>query len=324
MSLSNKTTLISVSLNNKGSQMTIQQCKYILAIARLGSMNEAAKALLVSQASLSSAVRELETEFEIRIFDRSNKGVRVTKDGAEFIRYARQLLAQYEIITDRYERDNGKNREVRNFAVTTQHYDFVAEAFVSFMKKYHADYSLTLKEARTIEVIEDVKSLKSDLGVLAYLKAPAGGYMERYLRRNGLEFKQLFETCPYVFIGKHHPLAGKTRLTREEMLDYPYITYDQGESGPVEFSEELSEYNKTGKHIRINDRATLMNLLLDSESYTIGTGVMPSELNNGAVVSIPFASDDVYTVGMINRSDVDLSEDAEKFVKILYEIIGDR
>lgn len=302
--------------------MTIQQCKYILAIARLGSMNEAAKALLVSQASLSSAVRELENEFGIHIFDRSNKGVRITREGSEFIRYARQLLAQYEVITDRYERDDKKT--VRNFAVTSQHYDFVAEAFVRFMKKYRSDYNLSLKEARTIEVIDDVKNLNSDLGILAYLKAPAGGYMERYLKRNGLEFRQLFETCPYVFMGKHNPLAARDKLTREELTEYPYITYDQGEAGPVEFSEELSEYSQTKKHIRINDRATLMNLLLSTECYTIGTGVMTSELNNGNVISVPLVSGDIYTVGIINRADVGLNEDAERFVKILYETVGER
>lgn len=302
--------------------MTIQQCKYILAIARLGSMNEAAKALLVSQASLSTAVRELENEFGIHIFDRSNKGVRITREGSEFIRYARQLLAQYEIITDRYERDDKKT--VRNFAVTSQHYDFVAEAFVRFMKKFSSDYNLSLKEARTIEVIEDVKNLNSDIGILAYLKAPAGGYMERYLKRNGLEFRQLFETCPYVFIGKNHPLASNDRLNREDLAEYPYITYDQGETGPVEFSEELSEYSHTKKHIRINDRATLMNLLLSTDSYTIGTGVMTSELNNGNVISIPLVSGDLYTVGIINRADVGLGEDTERFIKILYETIGNR
>ena len=302
--------------------MTIQQCKYILAIARLGSMNEAAKALLVSQASLSTAVRELENEFGIHIFDRSNKGVRITREGSEFIRYARQLLAQYEIITDRYERDDKKT--VRNFAVTSQHYDFVAEAFVRFMKKFSSDYNLSLKEARTIEVIEDVKNLNSDIGILAYLKAPAGGYMERYLKRNGLEFRQLFETCPYVFMGRHHPLASNDRLTREDLTEYPYITYDQGETGPVEFSEELSEYSQTKKHVRINDRATLMNLLLSTDCYTIGTGVMTSELNNGSVISVPLVSGDIYTVGIINRADVGLSEDAERFVKILYETVGER
>lgn len=302
--------------------MTIQQCKYILAIARLGSMNEAAKALLVSQASLSSAVRELENEFGIRIFDRSNKGVRITRDGSEFIRYARQLLAQYEVITERYEREDKK--AVRNFAVTSQHYDFVAEAFVRFMKKYRSDYNLSLKEARTVEVIDDVRNLNSDLGILAYLKAPAGGYMERYLKRNGLEFRPLFETCPYVFLGRHNPLASSERLTREELTEYPYITYDQGEAGPVEFSEELSEYSQTKKHIRINDRATLMNLLLSTDCYTIGTGVMTSELNNGNVLSVPLVSGDLYTVGIINRADVGLGEDAERFIKILYETIDKR
>ena len=303
--------------------MTIQQCKYILAIARSGSMNEAAKSLLVSQASLSSAVRELEDEFNIRIFDRSNKGVRITRDGSEFIRYARQLLAQYEVITDRYQGEDKKS--IRNFAVTSQHYDFVAEAFVVFMKKFRVDFNLSLKEARTFEVIDDVTNLRSDVGILAYLKAPTGGYMERYLKRNGLEYHQLFETSPHVFLGKHHPLANRDQLTLEELSEFPYITYDQGETGPIEFSEELTESNPTKKHIRINDRATLMNLLLSTDSYTLGTGVMTSDLNNnGSVIAIPLVSGDIYTVGIINRADVGLSEDAERFVKILCETIEER
>lgn len=299
--------------------MTIQQCKYILAIARSGSMNEAAKSLLVSQASLSSAVRELEEEFNIRIFDRSNKGVRTTRDGSEFIRYARQLLAQYEVITDRYQGEDKKT--VRNFAVTSQHYDFAAEAFIVFMKKFHADFNLTLKEARTFEVIDDVTNLRSDVGILAYLKAPTGGYMERYLKRNGLEYHQLFETTPHVFLGKHHPLANRGQLTLDELADYPYITYDQGETGPIEFSEELTESNPAKKRIRINDRATLMNLLLSTDSYTIGTGVMTSNLNKGNVVSVRLASGDIYSVVRINRADVGLSEDAEQFIRILHEVI---
>lgn len=298
--------------------MTIQQCKYILAIARSGSMNEAAKSLLVSQASLSSAVRELEEEFNIRIFDRSNKGVRTTKDGSEFIRYARQLLAQYEVITDRYQGEDKKM--VRNFAVTSQHYDFAAEAFVVFMKKFHADFNLSLKEARTFEVIDDVTNLRSDVGILAYLKAPAGGYMERYLKRNGLEYHQLFETTPHVFLGKHHPLANREQLTLDELADYPYITYDQGETGPIEFSEELTESNPAKKRIRINDRATLMNLLLSTDSYTIGTGVMTSDLNKGNVVSVKLTSGNLYSVVRINRADVGLSEDAEQFIRILHEV----
>lgn len=298
--------------------MTIQQCKYILAIARSGSMNEAAKSLLVSQASLSSAVRELEDEFNIRIFDRSNKGVRITRDGSEFIRYARQLLAQYEVITDRYQGEDKKS--IRNFAVTSQHYDFVAEAFVVFMKKFRVDFNLSLKEARTFEVIDDVTNLRSDVGILAYLKAPTGGYMERYLKRNGLEYHQLFETSPHVFLGKHHPLANCDQLTLEELADYPYITYDQGEAGPIEFSEELTESNPTKKHIRINDRATLMNLLLSTDSYTIGTGVMTSDLNKGSVVSVKLTSGDVYSVVLINRADVGLSEDADKFIRVLHEV----
>jgi len=298
--------------------MTIQQCKYIIAIAKCGSMNEAARSLMISQASLSSAVRELEEEFSIRIFDRSNKGVRTTKEGAEFIRYARQLLTQYEVITDRYNSESKKS--VCNFSVTSQHYDFVAKAFVIFMKKYNTDYNLTLKEARTIEVIDDVANLRSDVGVLAYIKSPNGGYMERYLKRKGLEYKQIFETNPHVFLGKHHALSENKELSLEDLKPYPYITYDQGEAGPIEFSEELAESNPSKKQIHISDRATLMNLLLSTDSYTIGTGIMSSELNDsGNVVSVKLNSPDMYSVVLIHRSDVGMSEDAEEFLRIILE-----
>ena len=296
--------------------MTIQQCRYILAITRAGSMNEAAKKLLVSQASLSAAVREIEEEFGIRIFDRSNKGVRVTKDGAEFIRYARQLMAQYEVITDRYR--TGEPSSVRNFAVTAQHYDFVAEAFVSFLKQFRTDYNLSLKEARTAQVIDDVLGLRSDIGILAYLKDPSGGvYMERYLRRHGLEFREFLETRPHVFLGKNHPLAGRAKLSLEELADYPYMSYDQGESGAAEFSEELAENPAAKKTVRISDRATLMNLLLSTDCYTIGAGIMTSDLNQGSVVSVPLESNDVYSLVLIYRADLGLSEDAQTFIRAL-------
>ena len=300
--------------------MTIQQCRYVLAIARSGSMNEAAKKLLVSQASLSAAVRELEDEFGIRIFDRSNKGVRVTKDGAEFIRYARQLIAQYEVITDRYHGDDRNG--IRHFTVTAQHYDFAAEAFVSFLKKLRDDYSVSLKEARTAQVIEDVLNLSSDMGILACLKEPGGSYMERYLRRNGLEFRELLETRPHVFLGRQHPLAEKPSLRLEQLVDYPYVTYDQGEGGPMEFSEELTEHPISLKQVRISDRPTLMNLLLSTDCYTVGTGIMTSALNQGSVMSIPLESPDVYAVALIYRADVGLSEDAERFIRVLADVTG--
>ena len=298
--------------------MTIQQCKYVLAIARSGSMNEAAKKLLVSQASLSAAVRELEDEFSIRIFDRSNKGVRVTKDGAEFIRYARQLIAQYEVINDRYRSENRTG--IRNFAVTAQHYDFVAEAFVSYLKGLSSDYSVSLKEARTAQVIEDVTNLSADVGILAYLKEQGESYMERYLRRNGLEYREFLETKPHVFLGRQHPLSSSAVLRSDQLGDYPYVTYDQGESGPMEFSEELTENHMSRKQVRISDRATLMNLLLSTDCYTIGTGIMTSELNQGSVVAVPLDSPDVYAVALIYRADTGLSDDSERFIRALKSI----
>ena len=165
-------------------------------------------------------------------------------------------------------------------------------------------------------------NMRSDIGILAYLKASGGVYMERYLRRSGLEFHELLETTPYVFLGKNHPLAKSEQLSADDLHDYPYITYDQGETGPVEFSEELTENNRASRQIRINDRATLMNLLLSTNSYTIGTGIMSSELNNGGgVISVKMNSSDIYSIVVINRVDIGLSDDAQKYVKLLDEAI---
>lgn len=303
--------------------MTIQQCKYTLAIARCGSMNEAAKTMGVSQASLSSALKELEEEFNVRIFDRSNKGVKLTRDGAEFIRYARQLIAQYEVIIDRY--DNGNIKNVRNFAVTSQHYDFAAEAFVKFMDGFDGEYNISLKEARTAEVISDVMNMRSDIGILAYLKSTNNIYMERYLRRSGLKYHKLLETTPYVFLRKNHPLAHKEQLFPKDLSEFPYVTYDQGENGPVSFAEEFYENNRASRQVRINDRATLMNLLLSTNSYTIGTGIMSSELNNnGSVVSVRMSSPDIYSIVVINRADMGLSEDAQRYMHLLDETLSHR
>ena len=298
--------------------MTIQQCKYVIEIARVGSFNEAATTLFVSQASLSESVRNLERELEIKIFERSNKGINLTGEGLEFIKYAHQLVSQAEFIKERYMPESRSKR----LYISTQHYDFVAEVFSKFVNLVaENDFMLQLKETKTHEIIYDVKNLMSDLGIMA-MKKGGDALMERYLKKNKLKFTSLAEIEPHVFLRKEHPLSKRDILDYEDLSEYPYISYEQGEKTAVQFSEELTDYTKFKKNIEINDRATLLNLILSTDCVTIGTGIMTSELNSGNIISIKLKSDEIYSIGWIARENSELTEEAALFIKMLEEFLS--
>lgn len=298
--------------------MTIQQCRYVLEIAHAGSFNEAAKKLYIAQASLSAAVKELERELGIQIFSRSNRGITLTKDGAEFFKYARQITAQADVVKERYA--SGAAR-TRSFSVSTQHYDFAAEAFAAFMRSCSdSSYDFIMRETKTLDVITDVRYLFADIGILALKQCDDSKFMEKLFAQNSVVFNKLFETRPYVFVGKRHPLSGRELLDQTDLYEYPYISYEQGEKDTVQFSEEFAEIISTPRSIKINDRATLVNLLIATDGYTTGTGIMMSEINNGNIVSIPLKSDDIYAIGWIKHHDAELTPEGKKFVSILTDI----
>lgn len=298
--------------------MTLQQCRYALQIVRDGSFSAAAKALYISQSSLSAAVMDLERELGIQLFERSNRGVTITGDGMEFIGYARQLVSQADIVHERYSRQTW---EARYFSISSQHYDFVAEAFVAFIgQQTGGRYSFSLKETRTCEVIEDVKALKSELGILK-VDDLSGRYMEHLFKNNGLAFNPLLEATSHLFVGAHHPLSGRASVTKAEFSDYPYITYEQGERDAAPFSEELFEPFSNRRNLRIDDRATLMNLLLDTDSCTVGTGIMTSKLNNGSIAAIPIEDAQTCKIGYLVREDLELTDTAKQFIQILKDTV---
>ena len=293
--------------------MTIQQCKYAVKIAQEGSFNEAAIKLFTSQASLSEAVKNLEQELGIVIFERSNKGVNLTREGSEFIHYATSLVSQAEMISERYK----TKEELKHLCIATQHYDFVAEIFSRFVNSIEkSKFTLTLQETKTYEVIESVKNSVCDLGIIA-IKKSEEQLMKRYLLKNKLDFKMLIDTKPHIFVRKGHELAGKNKIKWDDLTSFPYVFYEQGENSAALFFEELPEFNTHSRNVKINDRATLMNLLLSTNCYTVGTGIMTSELNNGSIVSVPLESDERYIIGCINQKNVGLTEEAEMFIMML-------
>ena len=294
--------------------MTIQQCKYVLKIAECGSFNEAAKRLFVAQSSLSVSVRTLEQELNIKIFERSGTGVFLTEEGAEFVRYARQIAQQNDFVMNRYAQKTLQKR----FYVATQHYDFVADAFAKLLGKNKDPFCrFSIHELPTYDVIRQTETAYCDMGIIA-IKGSDYGVMVRYINKKGLVFTPVFKTGPHVYVRRAHPLAERTVITAESLKDYPCLSYEQGEHDNTFFAEEIGN-SHTDNQVQISDRASLMNILLATDSYTIGTGVMPSALNADRIVSVPYESDDDYTVGYLLREDRTPSILAKEFIEILKE-----
>lgn len=293
--------------------MTIQQCIYVRKIAKAGSFREAAEQLFIAQSSLSASVKALERELGIEIFERSSNGVILTDDGAEFIKYADGIAEYSRFVEERYRSDT----EIKSLHIATQHYDFIADVFGRMVAETECDkYSFSLKELRTCEIIHEVEISRCEIGIIA-VKENDRGVMRRYLDKKGISFNSLFKTLPHVFLREGHPLLCCERISCDSLHEYPYVSYEQGERNIPFFMEELTDDTDVDKNITISDRATLMNVLLLTDCYTIGTGLMPSALNEGKIKSVPLESDENYSIGYIVRADKKLSSLAEEFLQRL-------
>lgn len=290
--------------------MTLQQLKYLIEVANSGSMNEAAKKLYVSQPSLSSAIKELEQEFGITLFNRTNKGISLSNEGQEFLGYAKQIIEQTHLLEERYL--DQTERKIK-FSISCQHYSFAISAFIELIQEYgYNEYDFTIQETRTAEIIEDVKSMKSELGIL-YLNDFNRKVLTKLFRENQLTFHSLFKAQPHVFIGKHHPLASASILSLEQLNDYPYLSFNQRNQNSFYFSEEIGSTYTHKKSIQVNDRATLFNLLLGLNGYTISTGIISKELNPD-IIAIPLQLDDMIEIGYIKQKNVALSKIGQIYI----------
>jgi len=300
--------------------MTLQQLRYIIKIVACGSITEAAKQLFISQPSLSNAVKELEAELGIEIFYRTTKGISLSIDGTEFLAYARQVVEQTELLEQRY---LGKKPSKQLCSVSTQHYAFAVNAFVNLLLALDVDeYEFTLRETRTYEIIEDVKNLRSELGII-YLSYFNEKVLTKLLKEDHLIFNPLFEADPHVFISSVHPLAKKKSVTLEDLDVFPFLAFEQGEYNSFYFSEEILSTAPHKKTIHVSDRATLFNLLIGLNGYTICTGVLNSDLNGDNIISVPLKTEERMLVGWIANEKVHLSAIASNYIAELKRLISE-
>lgn len=309
--------------------MTLQQINYIITISETGSLNKAAEILYVAQPSLTSAIKEVEKEVGITIFNRSGKGVTLTNDGTEFLMYARQVYSQYDILLEKF----GKNGNLKKkFGVSTQHYSFAVKAFVEMVKSFDTSkYEFAIRESKTRDVINDVSTLKSEIGIL-YLSEFNRKAIIKLLVSNNLDFHKLIDCNAYVYLWKGHPLAKGKSIHFSQLDDYPCLSFEQGDNGSFYFAEEILSTNEYPRTIKACDRATMLNLMVGLNGYTLCSGIICEELNGTDFVAVPFEADElnpnsVMEIGYIVKKNALLSHMGSLYIdeirKYLNIHIGD-
>ena len=298
--------------------MKLQQLRYVVKVAECGSITEASRRLFVSQPSVNASISDLENEMGVHIFERTNKGVIVSEEGETFLGYARQVLDQADLLEGKYK---GTSEQVPHFSVSCQHYSFAVNAFVDVIREFDAArYDFTLREEQTHEIIEDVAHMKSELGIL-YLSEHNREVIERMLAANELVFEGLFCATPHVFVCSDHPLAGRSSVTLGDLEDYPFLSYEQGSYNSFYYSEELTSTFERRKNIRVRDRATLFNLAMGLNGYTVCSGVISHELNGPGIISIPLDVDEYMEIGIITRKNTTLTRYGQAYIEAIRQHI---
>lgn len=299
--------------------MTLQQLRYAITVAETGTITEAAKKLYISQPSLTNAVHELEKEMNLVIFQRTNKGILLSGEGEEFLGYARQVLEQASILEDKYKGNGGGKKQ---FCVSTQHYSFAVNAFVDLIKEYgQEEYDFSLRETQTYEIIEDVAHMRSEIGIL-FLNDFNETVLRKILKTNDLEFHELFVAKPHVFISRKHPRADRQVITNQELEEYPYLSFEQGEHNSFYFSEEIFSTSERKKNIRVRDRATLFNLLIGLNGYTVCSGVIDKKLNGKDIIAVPLQDEGDMRIGYITHRKAVPGRLAATYLEALRKYLG--
>ena len=295
--------------------MNINQLKYILEIANCSSLRDASTKLYVSQPALSASIRELEEELGILIFERTNKGILITEEGRELISYAKKAVGQYEILEDRY---LSKNGDKERFSVSTQHYNFAIMAFTELIRKTQPEkYVFSIHETKTKEVLDDVHSLKSEVGIISF-SGSNEAVIKKLFREYGLQFTPLMRRETYIYVWKDHPFAGKKKISIEEMKDYPCVTFDQSDDSRYYLTEEAMADYSFAKMIKSDDRATSMEIIAELHGYSIGSGMLSGETAVlQGLVAIKLKEEDPLVIGYITRKGSIMSQYGEEYVKEL-------
>ena len=295
--------------------MNIMQIKYVIEVARSSSMREASTRLYVSQPALSSSIRDLEDELGVLLFERTNKGITLTDEGREFITYAKKVIGHYDILEDRY---LSKDHDKEKFSVSTQHYNFAIKAFTKLIRKSDPEkYVFSIHETKTREVLEDVRNLKSEVGIISFSRANEN-LIKKLFREFQLEFTPLMKRDTYAYVWKDHEFAGRDEISLDELKGYPCVSFNQSEEGNFYLTEEALADHEFDKMIKSDDRATTMEIIAELGGYSVGTGILSwDDAILQGLVSIKLKEEDPLVIGYITRKGSIMSPYGRAYVEEL-------
>ena len=300
--------------------MTFQNLKYIIEIANCHSISQAAKNLYMTQSAVSNAVKETEKEVGIRIFERTSRGVLLTYDGEDFLKYCKEIVSKTEFLATKYQ---SRNYLHMYFSVSAQHLPFAVRAFRKFLNTFQTPcFDVSIREADTATVFRDVTTGKSELGICAFHDSHIL-MIRKSLFLHELSFTELTQMQCYVFVRKNHPLAREEAISIDELKQYPFVTYDNS-SDPDQFTEEPLFYELLEKNVHVTDRSIKLNLIRNSDAFSIAVDLPNSNADSffrsreNAVIAVPLKEPlEPLHVGYIFQKDRELSSQARQYLDCL-------
>lgn len=287
--------------------MNFQQCRYVEVVARVGSFSQAAKELYMTQPNLSCSIKDLENELGVQLFTRSNTGARLTEDGHDFLKYAKRIIGELDLLQQRYHDEFKKS-----FTVASHHYDFLSMPLAKVAQKFKQDYQeFQTIETTTKKILDSVASFEADLGII-YLDDENEHILTSALQYHDLEFTSLGEFPTRVFLRRDHPLAHKSVISETDLKGYNQIRFRQEHSG-LNFDEDALDIHDQQRILYSNDRGTVMNLLCATDAYASGLGIVNSFVKD-QIVLIPLQNSPKHTLGYVTNRKKKLSDIGANFI----------
>lgn len=257
--------------------MNFSQLKYALEIEKTRSITRAAQNLFMSQPNLSKAIKELEAEIGIKLFLRSAKGVEVTKNGLEFLAYARTIVSQMQALEELYQPRTEKTISL-NFCMPRATY--ISVAFTDFLNKLDTEspLSINLRERNSQDTIQYVADGEVDIGVIR-VQEMYENYFFYLLREKGLEYRLLLEYRPFVLVSKDSPLAKYSSIHDSMLNGYIEIIHGDIQTyavpNPIRDSKSI---HLPDKRIYVYERGSQFDILQNVRNSYMWVSPIPESV----------------------------------------------
>ena len=297
--------------------MTLKQILYVRAVSKAGSIGKAAEALFISQSSLSESIQNLEREYDMVLFERTSRGIYLTRQGEEFLKDTQLLSNIYQDLDDKY-KNRKSDRE--HFCVSSLHHVSGIDAFEHIVsqpknQKYHLGYF----EGNMDQVLQDVETNRSDVGVLFFTSDSRSTIIKACNRRN-IFFQHMKYDLLHIYVHKTHPLAGRGSVTLAEIQQHPFISYEECHPSSARFTPTRRQWDPQQQIISVSDRAMAYSVLALGSAYVTGSGYLTQEDCRRSLVTAPITDLGQIEIGYICNPARALSELALEYIEWLKKI----